>query len=91
MAGSDLSEVLLPAIAAEIRRQLAAEAPMPSALQTLERAKRAVRRIDQQGIRGITLVTMEEIEAMAMMLVVLGLEPYAPAGGVTETTKGDTP
>jgi len=65
--------------------------PSPTAAETLERARAAVRKVDQMGPRGTTLVTMQEIEAMAMMLVIMGLRPYAAPVGVTETTKGATP
>lgn len=56
--------------------------PMPTAAESVDRARRAVRKVDQMGERGTTLVTMQEIEAMALILVVLGLRPY-------DTPKGD--
>ena len=77
------------AVAAELKRQLAAPAPAPGAAETVELARSAVRKVDQLGPRGITLVTMQEVEAMALMLVVLGLQPYAPSGAPL-TPKGAT-
>lgn len=79
------------AIERRLRERMTEAPPVPSAAETLAMARAAVRKVDLQGRRGITLVTMQEIEAMALMLVVLGLRPYATPGGVTETTKGQTP
>lgn len=45
-----------------------------------ERAARAVGRIDAQGVRGVTGLSQRDIEAMALVLVMLGLEPVPPGG-----------
>ena len=68
------------AVERRLRERMAQAAPAPNVAETIALARAAVRKVDQMGPRGITLVTMQEIEAMALMLVVLGLKPYAQNG-----------
>lgn len=57
--------------------------------EILTRAARAVARIDTEGPRGITNLSMLDIEAMALALVILGINNAQ--GDVSETPKhGET-